>query len=940
MRGLGKKMSTTLSMSGQTSHMTFVRNQDHGLINEFEYLYKQMTENAGNTDDEIGVPHIGMSDYVMYGYKKFESMIFNGTMQEKDKVFSGRHSSWDDELGLLVRNGEISINEDELARLEGSVILADEIHETHSNGMLNRAGITLALIMQKVKNITLIISDATPISRVSIEIVPILNMMLGKRLTVEELFTMTSGSLVPNARCFAMVDELAKRTYVLEQPDMSSYPSVVIEGERINLGGMPTMNYVKCPMSAEQKRLIRLHCSNRIMHRIGETAMMVENGKMLDGGSVSEDTLKRIMPTIDDCCLFAPKINMLNTLLFDKGMMWLPGLSAIYTALIIAPGTMLLKHYFNLLGLDEYGGTTKGNLCLDCNGPHIDNTHVRRPVYYSTLNRGMSDVKFADVFSTYTSKENMNGSSIKVLIVTNCVNVGVSLSETQRFFLYDPLPSVPAGIQFEGRFVRPNSIQNTQGDNIVHIFPFMVFDEEEETCEVQYARRVHENWQGTKPILVRLLNGARIIEFRDGDMPDTAYIDGPVLIPRKKFHKGKEINGYREFVIDNAKAKARLKRLKVNAHADSLLPAVTLRIRIASILIKSLLMMMPSITITQLKEIVRTHPPLLGYNVSVLTEEDFHTVGHIMNMVGEKMTVTMLNEIVNTARSEDDFDAILKLLITSPLSPWLINTDRRAMKVHLVDNIFYYSGDASPGLDPPLRKFVSHNDIFMPIDITVTSQEYNHKKHIDIISDALDRMRSDEPILNIFTKMHHLMLNTFLLSLLISKPIKSSGRIAEFVQLLEVMRLAVPRELAERVLSTTLESDHPLVYFDKSYHLMINGHLSDIDVKAVILNRKEPDVKLQVNSNKDVMKISFYNNARQDEPQEGNVRVQRGIEIYKSGVDPLLTRLRVRQSALGDKLISLFTPGITHAKFKENILLYFTKLQIENPDVNYIEFKW
>jgi len=915
-------------------------NHEHGMIGEFDVLREYLDLPVSERKSAL------RSFYSIYGYKKFESLVFLGTVEEKECVFSGNHTHWDDILDGHIKAGWLKLNHEFIQSLDGSIIIADEIHVVHSGGYLNRLGLTISYIKRHLKNLSLIILDATPISKLSLEIVSIANLMFGASYSIDDFFSLSDDRYVLRKKSLEVLKEIGRNTYILEQPAITSCPSFVVEGMRLKKRhkdeNIPDENYVFCHLTEYQEYVIQKYCHGRKERRIAETAAAVFNDALVTNEVASDVIIGRLFKTREDSEMKSAKLAMIGLLLFGFDLIWKPGICTIYTLLIVYPGSRLIRHYLRQLGLIPYGSQKpKTSLCLKCKGRHRMDDHTSIPPRYAELNRSIHENDFNEIFNTYNSVQNKDGHLIKVLIATECINVGITLMNTHLLMCYDLPRSIPLSIQLKGRFDRPDTIFNILMDKIVHVCAFISQSKFRETIEEQHIKVKDRNWKGVRPIIEFIIKYSRTLTFMTVDRPGTKYIDGPVYIPRQAgtFNTAADIVKYREYKLIFDEPSEKHRKILSRPGRELLIPSLSRRITIASQFIKAQMILHNVIKVEDVMREAKRLKVFLMFNIENLTIDDIVIAGEIMSMLGEKLSIPGLDDCTAAIESEEQFRYMFELLMISPTSPWTLDGNGNLRRVYMYNHIFYYISSDKMNLHPVYRQFVGPDDIFRPIEIGIERQIMKSSSHLRNVVEIIENFR-DDMTLNILININKMDLDIFLLNLIMGKDI-SSQAINKFIKLLISFGMLFDKDGASAIIGDICKSSYPIAYIQRNFYMFSSGQPKIIteQINKTRLKYKYADIIFQLSEVKGKFKLLIYNTVYRvlEKDEKDKRKVRRGVNINKTNKDKVMEVLNAAVSTLSQRLIDMADEYDIHSDYQTAIIKYITEKQLSGDGLFYVK---
>jgi hypothetical protein len=186
---------------------------------------------------------IGYGFFKFIGYKAFVNRIF--------KMAPGCGLNFNDltevEIQKYIKEGQISVDAELLAKFRNGLIICDEIHNVYNSLDKNNWGVAIQYILDNSPTTRALFMSATPLNNSPTEIIDLLNLMLPKdtKMVKEDFFT-SDRELKPGA-----LDKIAAccqgRVSFLRDVNPKYFPRRTITGE--SLPDVKYLKFVRCPMS-------------------------------------------------------------------------------------------------------------------------------------------------------------------------------------------------------------------------------------------------------------------------------------------------------------------------------------------------------------------------------------------------------------------------------------------------------------------------------------------------------------------------------------------------------------------------------------------------------------------------------------------------------------------------------------------------------------------
>lgn len=241
-------------------------------VSEYEYLMQLYQESVENDEAYKKYSDLWSSFkrratsrskggfYKFYGYDEFANRLFGSDVTKINVIIQEahkRHEPCSVTLERAIAAGDIKPDATLLARLENSMLIADEIHNTYNTQSINNRGIALQYVLDHVKGLRFLSASATPINGVPAEIADFINYFVDPQDKVMRESLFAGNALLPGA--IDKINELLRgHISFLYDFDPRYFPTRIDNGipltvvDRIVPNGrfiLPYLRFIPCVMS-------------------------------------------------------------------------------------------------------------------------------------------------------------------------------------------------------------------------------------------------------------------------------------------------------------------------------------------------------------------------------------------------------------------------------------------------------------------------------------------------------------------------------------------------------------------------------------------------------------------------------------------------------------------------------------------------------------------
>lgn len=183
-------------------------------VSEYEYLMRLYQESIENDEAYKKYSDLWSSFkrrttsrskggfYKFFGYDEFANRLFGSDVTKINVIIQEahkRHEPCSVTLERAIAVGDIKPDATLLARLENSMLIADEIHNTYNTQSINNRGIAIQYVLDHVKGLRFLSASATPINGVPAEIADFINYFVDPQDKVMRESLFAGNALLPGA---------------------------------------------------------------------------------------------------------------------------------------------------------------------------------------------------------------------------------------------------------------------------------------------------------------------------------------------------------------------------------------------------------------------------------------------------------------------------------------------------------------------------------------------------------------------------------------------------------------------------------------------------------------------------------------------------------------------------------------------------------------------
>lgn len=199
--------------------------------------------------------------YKMLGYDEFANRLFGSDVEKLNGIIQSAHAKrepYATALERAIQSGEIKPDPVLLARLENSMIIADEIHNTYNSQSINNRGLALQYVLDHVKGVRFLSLSATPINSSPAEICDFINYFVARDEKIMRDSLFAGYELLPGA--IETINNLLRgHISFLYDFDPHFFPKRIDCGVPLELNGatLPYLKFTPCAMSEYFTQTIR-----------------------------------------------------------------------------------------------------------------------------------------------------------------------------------------------------------------------------------------------------------------------------------------------------------------------------------------------------------------------------------------------------------------------------------------------------------------------------------------------------------------------------------------------------------------------------------------------------------------------------------------------------------------------------------------------------------
>lgn len=456
------------------------------------------------------------------GYEKFVNRLFSSTgvdfvqleKETHDRMRTEPDITLQDVIDEYIAAGKVAVNTELLARLENSLLICDEIHDTYNKTMKNNRGVAVQYVLNKVKTLRFISMSATPINNSPVEVVDFANYFIDNRadqLRRRDLFD--GRKLRPGALDRIRAIMFGKISFV-QDTDTRYYPTSEMVGEpliftRATNGfavgtALPYLKFLQAPMTAAQLETVDAYLSEHkhAAHAdveedevgfplpadgftVYDMVFPIPGGYSFRSGQIKHaiDTApaqwrKEIgigiahtgnVTAINGDFLRRENIEKYSSkyalLLDDLDALYKKGPSKclIYHFRVEMSGAVFIGELLKMNGyIEETGNATANTRCVHCGLPMQAHTeqgngapHIFAPVRFILAHHNVANLRAS--IEKYRAPDNADGSKFAILIGSEIIKQAYDFKCVQTLYTLSLSTSIEILIQIYGRAIRKES---------------------------------------------------------------------------------------------------------------------------------------------------------------------------------------------------------------------------------------------------------------------------------------------------------------------------------------------------------------------------------------------------------------------------------------------------------------------------------------------------
>jgi len=469
--------------------------------------------------------------YQFYGYKEFANRLFTvtprGAAAGLDVQALRRESETENGqpfgalLAVACKRGELRIDEELLAALKHSLLIADEIHEAYNMLEENNYGIAIQYVLDALGDEAprLVLISATPTTGSAAEIVDLLNLLVprselpgGTSLHRDEFFygsprpgetTRLRPSALERIRTLA-----AGRVSFLLDADLGAYPRRVFVGEPAP--GVPYLRLTPCPMSPFHERTLAHAAGDTSTPTLNDMAFpnpeFAPDAAMTDGEPASyglyrsDDAAARLQQAPAEWQAEAGVLvrrgseaslpsgvaliggdflgrerlgayaSKLDRCVHDiiEAIKAGPGKILVFHPRVRMSGVLIVQEALRASGIaDEGSMPSDRTLCAICGiarGQHSGAAHAYTPARFTVAHSLIDRTTMTRNISHFNSPANLEGHQIRILIGSKIIRQSLNFRAVRHEMILAMPTDYPTLIQIFGRVVRKDSHSELPSD--------------------------------------------------------------------------------------------------------------------------------------------------------------------------------------------------------------------------------------------------------------------------------------------------------------------------------------------------------------------------------------------------------------------------------------------------------------------------------------------
>lgn len=460
--------------------------------------------------------------YKFLGYEKFVNRLFSSTgvdfvaleRETQERMKAGEPDiTLQDVIDEYIAAGKVAVNEELLARLENSLLICDEIHDTYNKSMKNNRGVAIQYVLNRVKSLRFISMSATPVNNSPAEIVDFANYFIDNRadqLKRRELFD--GRKLRPGALERIGAIMFGKVSFV-QDTDTRYFPTSEIVGEELVLPQaigswragdvLPYLRFLKAPMTPLQLTALNDYMSGvRAADDTDEDEAETGGFPLSADGFTVYDTVfpipqhpgvsfrsSTIRPAITESTAawkreagvaviqtgnvtvfggdwlrrenIAKYSSKYALLLDDLEVLYKNGPSKclIYHFRVEMAGAVFIAEMLKANGyIDETANPTGGTRCVHCGkrmSEHGEEEHSFAPIRYIVAHHSAPNLRAS--IEKFRAADNADGSQYAILIGSEIIKQSYDFKCVQTEYILSLSTSIRILLQILGRVVRKDS---------------------------------------------------------------------------------------------------------------------------------------------------------------------------------------------------------------------------------------------------------------------------------------------------------------------------------------------------------------------------------------------------------------------------------------------------------------------------------------------------
>ena len=443
--------------------------------------------------------------YQFYGYRQFANKIIN--MEDVQSMIKKQNALNPDVRDLSeidprliqewVETGKVRINIPFIQTLAKSFIICDEVHNLYKSNFLNSYGIainiafdyfykTLAPVDKHYGSVRSLLLSATPLTSNAMEIIPIVKLLSGETLVVNDIFELNEGihELTPKGSSIIRRSLSGKVSYVMDD-NPKEYPSSSFSGNAI-----PYIKYLKFVRTTPKGHQLKYFKTLNVDNIENDNLETTERGMTMikdivlpaieksNNGVVFSKNIKDLHDLPNSLAVRKNKDDMYSSEIFQRKIlesysckysklvdMCLEmkstdhGKIFIYHPFITGSGINMIMSILSANGFLMNGHLPSSNsICMDCNDvfqKHNKTTkHKFRPVRMTYITGSLSKNEVSARLMSYNNDTNVFGENVKIIVGSKAMRESHTLKACRHIIVTREPSSISEMIQIIGRAVR------------------------------------------------------------------------------------------------------------------------------------------------------------------------------------------------------------------------------------------------------------------------------------------------------------------------------------------------------------------------------------------------------------------------------------------------------------------------------------------------------